>query len=588
MGTPSSEPSHVEPSDGGQHDFKEAVDLTFRNWGRTTIDDIQTIVRNAIQSGKGVQVSGFRHSWSPVFGRNDIPSQGNNGDVLILTLPEEIASTLPCLLALPGDAFQPKKTELNGVKVVDSEEIGGSPLPDGKKYISVGMATTNEQFRRWRIKEGNVTLPVNVIMVEITYSGSNAPICHGAGIKYLSLSDLVRCIEYVDAYGELRAITMGDPALKAASGCFGLLGVVTRITFECDAMSTAVMRPAKLHVIEAIPPPPEMKDSDIPADLRKSRTPEQKKDDLEKFKDRANNEYYAEWFWFPFSDEVWVNTWSTEADPAGAEDYPSIAKVFLQVIEAVCMDLLQEILSCIDALQLEPELQTKILCELNPFLRCSRLGSVGIAWFAMMNLDERKKDEEPIRALLPDALHFQRGIQNLRVRDLEVAFPGNPEEPDYTNVQRAWWDAIKACYEHTDTCPLRMPLEMRIIGPSEVTMAPQRGNSLGTCAIEILTLKVVADIWQPFAQEVLDKWMSYKDNDGKQLVVKPHWAKEWINFSVDNMPWVEKLKSEVYKDEIIEFKTLLADIGKRHNWTLADVKKTFSNELLDYLYLDDV
>ncbi|KAJ8129512.1 hypothetical protein O1611_g4119 [Lasiodiplodia mahajangana] len=100
--------------------------------------------------------------------------------------------------------------------------------------------------------------------------------------------------------------------------------------------------------------------------------------------------------------------------------------------------------------------------------------------------------------------------------------------------------------------------------------------------------RVVADIWQPFAQEVLDKWMSYKDNDGKQIVVKPHWAKEWNNFKVDDAPWVDILKNEVYKNEIVEFKTLLADIGRRHNWTLADIKKTFSNEVLDYLYLDDV
>ncbi|KAJ8128011.1 hypothetical protein O1611_g5625 [Lasiodiplodia mahajangana] len=418
MGIPASEPSDIVPGDKGQHDLKASKDLTFQNWGRTvkntpaityypeTVKDVQTIVREAVEGGKGVRVSGFRHSWSPVFGRNDIPGQGNNGDVLISTLPENIASTLPCLLALPGDTLQPKKTELNEIKVVDAEEIGGPRFIDGKKYVSVGMATTNEQFRRWCIKEGHVTLPLNVIMVEITYGGSNAPICHGAGIKHPSLSDLVRGIEYVDAHGELRTIKMGDPALKAASGCFGLLGVVTRITFECDAMRTAVMRPAKLHVIEAIPPPPEMKDSDIPAELRKPRTPEQKKDDLEKFKSRANNEYYAEWFWFPFSDEVWVNTWSTETDRAGAEDYPSIGKVFLQVVETVCMNLLQEILSCIKALQLAPELQTKIL-----------------SWFAMMNLDERKENQKPIRALVPDALHFQRGIQNLRVRDLEVAFP---------------------------------------------------------------------------------------------------------------------------------------------------------------------
>lgn len=29
-------------------------------------------------------------------------------------------------------------------------------------------------------------------------------------------------------------------------------------------------------------------------------------------------------------------------------------------------------------------------------------------------------------------------------------------------------------------------------------------------------------------------------------------------------------------------------LGKEHGWTLSDIKKMFSNEILDFLYLDDV
>lgn len=50
-----------------------------------------------------------------------------------------------------------------------------------------------------------------------------------------------------------------------------------------------------------------------------------------------------------------------------------------------------------------------------------------------------------------------------------------------------------------------MPLELRIMGGSNVVMAPQRGNNLGTCAIEVLTLSATSDTWQPFAQAVVDK-----------------------------------------------------------------------------------
>lgn len=135
---------------------------------------------------------------------------------------------------------------------------------------------------------------------------------------------------------------------------------------------------------------------------------------------------------------------------------------------------------------------------------------------------------------------------------------------------------------------MRIPLEMRIVGSTEVTMAPQRGRKLGTCAIEILTLRAIADIREPYAHQVLDKWIAYKDNDGKQTFVRPLWAKEWHQYKVDGRPWVEKRRSEVYKSEIAEFKELMTETGKKHGWTLLDLKKTFSHEFLDYLYLDDV
>jgi len=70
----------------------------------------------------------------------------------------------------------------------------------------------------------NWTLPLNVIMVEITFGGSNAPIYHGAGIGNQTLSDLVASIEFVSPLGQVQ--TVKDPGqLAAAAGCFGLLGI---------------------------------------------------------------------------------------------------------------------------------------------------------------------------------------------------------------------------------------------------------------------------------------------------------------------------------------------------------------------------
>src|ERR1700759_3129000 len=92
-------------------------------------------------------------------------------------------------------------------------------------------------------------------------------------------------------------------------------------------------------------------------------------------------------------------------------------------------------------------------------------------------------------------LHFRRGIQNMRVRDLEFQIPlppsaEDPKKPDLAIVQRAWWDLINLVYSTSDrlddpSSPMRLSLELRIMGGSNVIMAPQYGN-LGTASIEIL------------------------------------------------------------------------------------------------------
>ncbi|KAF5561301.1 oxidoreductase [Fusarium napiforme] len=98
--------------------------------------------------------------------------------------------------------------------------------------------------------------------------------------------------------------------------------------------------------------------------------------------------------------------------------------------------------------------------------------------------------EKNVKTYLPDALHFQRAIQSVRVRDIEVEMPlvqkkGAPEGTiDDAPVQQAWWNAIVLAYKNSKACPMRIPLEMRIMGVSDVIMALQCGNALGNiCAV---------------------------------------------------------------------------------------------------------
>lgn len=278
-------------------------DARFRNWGRTveykprytcvpiTVQAVQEIVRYAKRENMGVRVAAYRHSWAPVFGRN--------GDITISMLRLKTATKIPNTAALPLPEDPP--TELESIDFTKDP-----PLEGGKRLVRVGCATTNERLRRWCLDKNLVTLPYDVIMVETTLGGSTSALCHGSGRMHGTLSDLVRRVEYVDANGVLQAIDdKNKEYMRTAGGCFGLLGIVTHITLLFSPMSWALFTPIKLPVIETIPPPPGMPEHKIPPALRPKEplTAERKAEIQRNFEERANRDYYAEWFWCPYNDE---------------------------------------------------------------------------------------------------------------------------------------------------------------------------------------------------------------------------------------------------------------------------------------------
>jgi hypothetical protein len=100
---------------------------------------------------------------------------------------------------------------------------------------------------------------------------------------------LVRKIEYVDVNGVHRSIDDADE-LKAAAGSFGLLGIVTHITFEMEKMTYAHIKPLKQDVNLAIPPPTGF---EVPAAIKKSYTDSQLEAARLDFINKAENSYYA-------------------------------------------------------------------------------------------------------------------------------------------------------------------------------------------------------------------------------------------------------------------------------------------------------
>ncbi|XMA19599.1 hypothetical protein WAI453_012390 [Rhynchosporium graminicola] len=544
----------------------------FRNWGKSvsntpkwtfvpkTVLGLQNLVKWAKVNGLRVRVSGYRHSWSPVFSEDK--------QVLVSLLNLEQVNTIPDVMSIAAEHIDPE----NELKVIQhAAPEGTAAVGQDQALFRVGVSVTAEQFRRWAVKNDKWALPVDVILVEVTFGGVNAPICHGAGRRHQTINDYVRAVEYVDANGVHR--TVSEPAhLKAAAGCFGLLGIVTHITFALDKMSYALMQPYKPDIGLAIPP---LSRNDIPIALRKTFTDAQYAAALVDFKKRATEDYYSEWFWFTRSQQAWVNTWNPTDDKEGAVEYPSPFMTFIQWIQGWLGGVITE----------------------NPIFQAfpGRWQAAILATFGMVVLPPfefvgfKQGSKETIKTAMPNALHFRRGVQNSIVRDMEFQIPipalaSDPTQPDYSVVQRAWWDVINLCYEDDDT-PMRLTMELRIMGDSNIILAPQRGNKFGTASIEVLSIPdaVTDNEWQPFLQRVSDLWMSYKDSHGALLNVRPHWAKEWDGINMRGKPSRQYLKEVAYKDEIPEFKKVLGEIGQGQGWSLDDLQKRFSNHLLDSL-----
>jgi hypothetical protein len=199
-------------------------------------------------------------------------------------------------------------------------------------------------------------------------------------------------VEYVDANGEHR--TISDPRhLQAAAGHFGLLGVVTHITYELDRMRYAVLQPIKPDIGLAIPP---LDRNDIPIALRKTFTDAQYAAALKDFEDRATNDYYAEWFWFTRSQQSWVNTWNPTDDKTGLVDYPSPVDTWYQWVEG----WIGGVMTGSDIFQALPgRWQAELL---------SAFGMVALPPFGFPDFTQNKT--ESIKTALPNALHFRRGV----------------------------------------------------------------------------------------------------------------------------------------------------------------------------------
>lgn len=199
-----------------------------------------------------------------------------------------------------------------------------------------------------------------------------------------------------------------------------------------------------------------------------------------------------------------------------------------------------------------------------------------------------------IKTALPNALHYRRAIQNMRVRNLEFQIPlppdpTDPKKPDLSIARKCWWDVINLVYEAADesddpSSPMRLVLEMRFLGQSNLVLAPYHGNELGTLSIGVLTIPdAVSDgEWNAFLQKVVDRWVAIADGQN----VRPHMAKEWDGLKIKGLDARTYLKEHAFKEQVKSFKEISGEIGAEQGWTVEEMRKRFSNELFDKMIFE--
>lgn len=547
----------------GSQELAYVENHVFTNYGSTienmpakiffpkSVADVQHVIQYGKSVGKRVRACGMRHSWTSLFSEDN--------QILVSLLPLSVTDTLTHVREKTNmhDRLDDFSSDLSFIEL--KELVGNN-----QAAVRVGSATTNLEMLKWSLDIG-WTLPWDIIAVMITYGGSNATICHGAGLQSQSLSDLVLQLEFVNFNGELQ--TINDPELlRSAAGCFGLLGIVTALTLRLDKMTYARWQPKKSSMIEAIPKPTQS--------------------DAEHFERLCKTSYYTEFFWFPnngLDEGYWENCFNNDGTETESGRLNDKLDGNYQIATTFLFHVITRILVPVAHIDLHFDPDKVSYGRVLRKLFTKIVSKCGI--------NALPEPSESITTPLVDALHFRQGFHYISVREMEgeIPIPELDGRPDWTFVRKVWWDAVDMIQQSaTDQkygCD--MTLEMRVMGSSNSTLAPYRNNKFGTISIEpVSTMMVPKEIWEEFKIRLANKWASYRDGDGSPLKVRFHWAKEFPS----TITWNGNVFKEneyakmMYAEELKEFKQHLHKICSDGGYKLNDIRETFSNSYLDDLF----
>lgn len=104
-------------------------------------------------------------------------------------------------------------------------------------------------------------------------------------------------------------------------------GIVTYLTLKLRATQYALCHPIKQHIQLAVPPPPGYA---IPDGLKANFTPAEIAAAEKEFARKVQDNYYCEFFWFPYESQIWVNCWDVtpSVEGVGVTESPTEVETF--------------------------------------------------------------------------------------------------------------------------------------------------------------------------------------------------------------------------------------------------------------------
>jgi L-gulono-1,4-lactone dehydrogenase len=377
--------------------------------------------------------------------------------------------------------------------------------------ITVEPGVTVGDTLRAFIKHG-VCLPMNVDLPTITIGGAVSVGANGFSKLWGTYSEFVEEVELVTGTGEIRTIHKErDGDLWRAVACsLGLFGVFTRITLALQPAFNVRVTQRKIAMRQA----------------------------MDELAGTFANHDYAQYFWFPFNQEVTLQTADVTDEPVNWTQVHQWRKHISGWMEAGATHLVHPLL--VRFPQITPS----------------------FTWFAGKSI---KAGQHVMRQ--SDNMLLGRWINSMVPSlNASVSFPPGAA---CERVREAWYLAVDLvnASAREGRYPANLAMNTRLFGKSTALLHALRGDEQETtCNIQITSFYNAH--WEAFKDQLMARWLALPGS-------RPHWAKQY-----QDLPQIATTLRRVYGENLATFLRIRAEEG-------IDPDNIFVNAFLEELLFRD-